>query len=175
MAGRHALGRVGRGIRAEVALMIITIEELLDATSGQVRFRCGSRSAKGYWRGTGEAPVGVGLDVEIELSEEEIISCSPASRSSRDPVRQEGDAIVLMGRVESVDADGIIVFRVGSGIVLRADRSACWSRCGHGSRATGVVGLRPGCDDVASILAHYGHPQRCERLIASRAPPARNQ
>ena len=98
--------------------MIIVIEELLDAMSGQVRFRCGSRSAKGYWRGTGEAPVGVGLDVEIELSEEEIISSSPASRSSRDPVRQEGDAIVLMGRVESVDADGIIVFRVGSGIVL---------------------------------------------------------
>jgi hypothetical protein len=98
--------------------MRIRIEEVLDAAHGWIRFRPGAESVKGRWAGPGEIPVGRELDIEMDVSEEGIISVRPASGLLQDPVAQDGSEVVIIGRVEKVGDDGIIEFRVGQDIIL---------------------------------------------------------
>jgi len=98
--------------------MRINIEEVVDATRGRVRFRSGGDSVDGHWGGPGEIPVGRDLDIEMEVSAEEIISVRPAFRSSRDPVEQDGGVVVIVGCVERVGVDGVIEFRAGDDLIL---------------------------------------------------------
>jgi hypothetical protein len=99
-------------------MMRIRIEDVIDPTRGQVRFRCGRESVKGYWAGPGEVPVGLDLDIEMEVSEERIISARPASPASPDSLKQDGGVVVISGLAERVGTDGIIEFRVGQDVVL---------------------------------------------------------
>lgn len=101
-----------------MSLMRIQIEEVLDAPSRQVRFRCGGESVKGCWAGSGEVPVGLDLDIEMEISEERIISVRSASGPSRGSLVQDGSAVVIVGCAERVGADGIIEFRVNRDVIL---------------------------------------------------------
>jgi hypothetical protein len=98
--------------------MRIKVEEVLDAARGWVRFRSGGESVKGRWAVPGEIPVGRELDIEMEVSEEKLISARPASGPSQDPVAQDGGETVIVGRAEKVGGDGIIEFRVGQDIIL---------------------------------------------------------
>lgn len=98
--------------------MRIEIEEILDAARGQVRFRSGDESVVGCWAAPGEILVGQELEVEVEVSEERIISVRPAFGSPQDPVAQDGGEVVIVGCAERVGDDGIIEFRVGQDLIL---------------------------------------------------------
>lgn len=98
--------------------MEIRIEEVLDATRGWVRFRSGAELVTGCWVGSGEVPVGRALHVEVEVSEEAVLSVRPAVGPPWVPVAQDGDVVVIVGRVERVEDDGVIDFRVGDDVVL---------------------------------------------------------
>jgi hypothetical protein len=98
--------------------MRIEIEEMLDAARRRVRFRSGAASVEGCWAGPGEVPVGRELDIEMDVSEETIMSASPAFWPPQHAIAQDGGEVVIVGCAERVGGDGVIEFRVGQDLIL---------------------------------------------------------
>ncbi|MFC8618600.1 hypothetical protein ACFT9M_19595 [Micromonospora purpureochromogenes] len=98
--------------------MKIFVEDVADAVHGRVRFRCGGRSVEGIWAGEGEPPVEVEVNVELEPPDEGLISSRLLPGPPLEPMGQEGEFVILRGRVEGVSPDGILEFRVASDVVL---------------------------------------------------------
>lgn len=98
--------------------MKIEIEKILDTARRLVRFRSGTASVEGRWAGPGKIPAGRELDIEMEVSEEAIVSALPVFGLPQDPVTQDGGEVVIVGCAERIGDDGVIEFRVGQDLIL---------------------------------------------------------
>ena len=90
-----------------------------------VRFSCCAGSAVGRWIGSALPSAGHSYDVELDF--EGILDRGEntvASSETRFLISEREDEVVLNGSVDSVDADGLVYFRLGVDCLVMVDARA---------------------------------------------------
>ncbi len=98
-------------------IQIINVSDKLSRGT-RVQFTALHGSAKGSWIGGSPYPSSY-YDVELEIDEEFTIDRNMVKVLSHDfMISTENDHVVLQGRIESADADGVCTLRIGDSLVL---------------------------------------------------------
>ena len=86
---------------------------------GPVRFRGPGVTGAGSWRGSARVPPGTEVWVELDVQQELDLDLVERTAAAGFIARVPGEtSLVLQGRVEDLEHDGVLSLRVGGGLVL---------------------------------------------------------